>query len=50
MKGLECKHWGEMSVTDTAGGSFDVTGDAYIRNGIGSNVGAQIDNTCQYSN
>jgi len=47
---LHCYNYHKMSVSDTLSGSFHVTDDAYIRSGTGNNVGAQIYNTCQYSN
>jgi len=43
MEGLECKNWGEMSVTDTTFDRWElaVADDVYIRNRSGSNIGAQ---------
>ena len=45
--GLGCKNWGEMSVTDTIFGRRELAlaDYAYIRNGNGTNIGAQIYNT-----
>ena len=47
MESLECKNWGEMSVSDTIFGRRElaVADDVYIRNGSRSNVGAQTYNT-----
>jgi len=40
---LECKNWAEMSVADTIFGQWGiaVADNVYIRNGRGSNIGAQ---------
>ena len=43
IEGLECKNWGEMSVTDTTFDRWElaVADDVYIRNRSGSNIGVQ---------
>ena len=41
MEGFECKKWGEMSVTVTILGSWEISVayDVYIRNGSRTNIG-----------
>ena len=50
MEDLECKNWGEMSVTNTIFGRWKlaVVDDVYIRNGSRNNIDAQTNNTYQY--
>ena len=50
MQGLKFKNWGEMSVTNTLLGRWElaVADDVYIRNGSGTNTGAQTCNAHQY--
>jgi hypothetical protein len=47
---LELKNWGKMSVTNKIFGMWELAvADVYIRNGSGTNVGAQTCNTLYYS-
>ena len=54
MEVLECKYSGEMSVADIIFGRWEIAvankAYMYIRNGSGSNIGAQAYNAYQYKN
>ena len=47
--GLGCKNCGEMSVTNTIFGRWELAAadDVYIRNGSGTNIGGQTFNMCR---
>ena len=48
---MELKNWGEISVTNTIFGRWElaVVDDAYIRNGSGTNIGMQTFKVCRFS-
>jgi tetrahydrodipicolinate N-succinyltransferase len=50
MEGLECKKWGEISVTATifVRREVAVADGVYIRNGSRTNIGAQTYTSYQY--